>query len=646
MSGLPWRGIVEGFYGEPWSFDERIRMFGFAASVGLDRYLYAPKSDPWHRERWREPYPDDEAARLGALARAAEAAGVQFSYAISPGLSMRYADDADHRALAAKCRQLWDAGVRSFALLFDDVPYELQSDADRARFGDGAEATGRAHGHTAARFRDGFLAQHGLIEPLVFCPTDYAGVAHSPYRAGLAAELPPDARILWTGADIVVAEVSRDDVVRAVESYGRQVILWDNFPVNDFDRSRLFLGPLTGRTTDAEGSGLLGIAANPMVEAAASRFALSSVGDWALDPSGYDPRDAAGRAFERVAPDAPGLRTLVEACSAWPPSAPRWQELADAVSPGEPASLRRARSGRRSSSRRRSTARGSSSRPWPPRTRTARPQTWPLSSRPGSQRRPPPVRRGCSPAGSSAGSADGPSQRRRSWPPGATWSPTTPTWRATEVLALIDSAIVALGGAPVDAGDHRDGADVTILTGANPTPGDRELAEFLGSAGLRCTIRVSLPEDVHPDLVVVTASADEASAVDAARRTSAVVAWGHLVALGLATRSSAALSLDSVRITDPEHPAADGLSDVVPVYRGRSRLTWALPGPEAAVVARDVESEHPVIAHYPAGARLADGSEAPASRATLFLGADGFAPWLVTPEARALVLATVRAALA
>jgi hypothetical protein len=41
---------------------------------------------------------------------------------------------------------------------------------------------------------------------------------------------------------------------------------------------------------------------------------------------------------------------------------------------------------------------------------------------------------------------------------------------------------------------------------------------------------------------------------------------------------------------------------------------------------------------------LADGTEAPAKRISLFLGSDGFAPWLVTDAARALVLAAVREA--
>jgi hypothetical protein len=105
-------GVVEGFYGPPWRHDERLALLDAAPGLGLDTSLYAPKDDPWHRERWREPYPDAELARLGELAARAAAAGVTFVWSVAPGLSMRYSDDAEHAALAAKAEQVRGVGVR------------------------------------------------------------------------------------------------------------------------------------------------------------------------------------------------------------------------------------------------------------------------------------------------------------------------------------------------------------------------------------------------------------------------------------------------------------------------------------------------------------------------------------------------------
>ena len=54
------RGIVEGFFGPPWSMAHRKALFRFGAKRGMNTYLYAPKDDPYHRERWRDPYPKGE----------------------------------------------------------------------------------------------------------------------------------------------------------------------------------------------------------------------------------------------------------------------------------------------------------------------------------------------------------------------------------------------------------------------------------------------------------------------------------------------------------------------------------------------------------------------------------------------------------
>jgi hypothetical protein len=324
-------GVVEGFYGVPWSHGERLEFFDFAMETGFTTYLYAPKSDPFHRERWAEPYPAEQLASIGELAAAADARGIVFIYALSPGLTMRFTDDADQRAVSAKMQQLWDLGVRSFALLFDDLPYRLEWAEDRAEYGDGADGCGRAHGAACARFASDFLELHGIRGPLLMCPTDYAGTARSEYRDALRDSLPADSVVLWTGADVVVGTITRADVDAAAAAFERKLMLWDNFPVNDFDESRLFLGPLVGRPADLDGSALLGTLANPMPQAAASRIGLATVAEWAADPAAYDPSSAWSRAIDRVTNGSDGVAALVAACGAWPPGAPRSPALEEAI---------------------------------------------------------------------------------------------------------------------------------------------------------------------------------------------------------------------------------------------------------------------------------------------------------------------------
>ena len=115
---------------------------------------------------------------------------------------MGFAEEQEHRALAAKATQLGDAGIDSFALLFDDVP----------------DLAGAAHGETCARFVTDFLAPRGIHEPLLVCPTDYAGTSDTAYRRDFARTAPPDVLVAWTGPDVVVGSIGRDDIDRAPDT--------------------------------------------------------------------------------------------------------------------------------------------------------------------------------------------------------------------------------------------------------------------------------------------------------------------------------------------------------------------------------------------------------------------------------------------
>ena len=65
---VPFRGVVEGFYGTPWSHAVRLDQILFYARNKMNVYIYGPKDDPWHRDKWRIPYPEEEAQRIAVYA--------------------------------------------------------------------------------------------------------------------------------------------------------------------------------------------------------------------------------------------------------------------------------------------------------------------------------------------------------------------------------------------------------------------------------------------------------------------------------------------------------------------------------------------------------------------------------------------------
>jgi len=292
--------VIEGFYGPPWSHAERLNLLAFCGEHGFNAWVHAPKDDPYHRKLWRDRYPDDELALLGELAAEAERLGIDFVYAIAPGLSMCYSSDDDFAALIVKCEQVQSAGVRSFQLLWDDVEHTLNCVDDEARYGHEERPSGAGQADVSNRF-GAELEQPG---PLVVCPMGYAGTGDSPYRRTWRRLLDPGIVVYWTGPEVVSLAIGREELDAAVERFGgRTLLLWDNYPVNDFDGDRLFLGPLRGRDPRLEGGHLAGTIANAMVQAVPSKLALATVADWARDPGAYEPLASYERALSMHGPE-------------------------------------------------------------------------------------------------------------------------------------------------------------------------------------------------------------------------------------------------------------------------------------------------------------------------------------------------------
>src|ERR1044071_8391518 len=103
-------GVVEGFYGRPWSAAQRGQLFAWMRDWGLNTYLYAPKDDPKHRVRWREPYHGGEAEELRRLISQAQNHQIRFIYALGPGLDFSYAAHGDLTCLKNKFSQLHELG--------------------------------------------------------------------------------------------------------------------------------------------------------------------------------------------------------------------------------------------------------------------------------------------------------------------------------------------------------------------------------------------------------------------------------------------------------------------------------------------------------------------------------------------------------
>jgi hyaluronoglucosaminidase len=297
---MPLRGTIEGFYGAPWSHEDRLDQMRFYGDVKMNTYIYAPKDDPYHRERWREPYPQELLAELTELVEEAAANHVRFTFALSPGFhqppnatKICFTSEEDWNALIDKFQTMYDIGVRAFSIPFDDIALNSWSCAgDQTAYGaaNSQANQARAQADFLNRVQEEFIETHEGSYPLQMVPTHYEGTTDTVYRQTLRANLNAGIEVMWTGMATVPPNILIADADRIATVYGRKAFVWDNYPVNDFGTpGRLHMAPYQEREAGLS-EHIVGIVSNPMNQAGASKVALFTIADFTWNDTSYDHR--------------------------------------------------------------------------------------------------------------------------------------------------------------------------------------------------------------------------------------------------------------------------------------------------------------------------------------------------------------------
>lgn len=290
-------GVIEGFYGRPWTTEQRHRLFRWMQAAGLDAYLYCPKDDLKHRTAWRLPYSAAELAGLQDLVQGARRRGIRFLYGIAPGLDLEHGSARDEAVLRRKVSQLTALGVGQVAVLFDDIAPRLGA-GDRRKFGTvaGAQAA------FVNRFRD-WLVGRTPSARVLFCPTPYCArmchpsVRESAYLREIGEKLHPEVDIFWTGPEIVSGEIPVAGIGELAAVLRRPPVIWDNLHANDYDLRRIYLGPYLGRSPELRGQ-VRGILTNPNCEFELNYLPIRSLGDFLRAGRRWEARRAWNRALE------------------------------------------------------------------------------------------------------------------------------------------------------------------------------------------------------------------------------------------------------------------------------------------------------------------------------------------------------------
>ena len=300
------RGIVEGFYGTPWNYDIRADLLKFCGEYNLNSYIYAPKDDPYHRDKWREPYPNDKLLELKNLAEVAAQNNVHFVYAISPGIDLNYEGEQgeqDFQAMLNKLDSMYNLGIRDFAIFFDDLA---------------GTQRGSNHAGFLNRLQNALDQKYKDIFPLITVPTDYTknmmldseGNVKS-YTQEFASVLNPNIIVLYTGDDVVSDGITEESFQEVKNIYNRDLGIWWNYPVNDYfeidgnKNVKLALGPIE-KLPKAKANSIF---YNPMQQPLLSKISIGTGADYALSTDTYDPITSWNNVIEKQYGDlAPAMK--------------------------------------------------------------------------------------------------------------------------------------------------------------------------------------------------------------------------------------------------------------------------------------------------------------------------------------------------
>ena len=289
------RGYIEGFYGTPWSHENRKSVMKLMAKNRMNTVYYAPKDDLYHREKWREKYPEDELAKLKELVDCSKEYFMDFYWCIAPGLSVKYSDKTEFEAMINKTKQLYSIGIKCFGLLLDDIDEELAFDDDKAVFGE----TVNAHIELINRYYSALKEIDSSIRPTV-CPTLYHGKGNEYYISKLGKNIPATVSVFWTGRDICSRELTSPEAVKFIENTYHKPLYWDNYPVNDCSMfNEMHISPIIGRDPDLNKYSE-GIISNCMEYAECSKIPLITFADYLWDSENYNPQKSWEGAIKQV----------------------------------------------------------------------------------------------------------------------------------------------------------------------------------------------------------------------------------------------------------------------------------------------------------------------------------------------------------
>lgn len=303
-----YRGMVEGFYGYPWSVEARLDWFEFAKKYKMNIFVYGPKGDPYHLGLWDEEYPttvtEDERKRgvltqddIRALTKESKKCNIDFVWVAHPAMQRRLdmssnatVDQEITNRLMPKFDSLYELGVREFGIFMDDITIGegLQQKYTQPYLIDQVQK------RLYATYNTPEAKEEDKVKPLFYTPTwytyglGYADMQNQCMEAFKQSNVHEDVVICFTG-DAVCGPINNSSCENFATRTGRKPCIWWNYPVNDYSDAQLFTDRIDANfSVSTDTTECVGVLSNPMNQAEASRIAFFGVADFAWNTANFD----------------------------------------------------------------------------------------------------------------------------------------------------------------------------------------------------------------------------------------------------------------------------------------------------------------------------------------------------------------------
>lgn len=316
------RGLVEGFYGYPYSVDVKKDLMRFMMRYKMNTYLYGAKSDPYHSNYWKQPYPTTITAEqkkngwlsqdmIKEIATMSHQTKVNFIWAIHPGNDFIYSSSVVNDIMT-KYTHMYKLGVRQFAVFVDDVGVpdkdaDLKANADHLT--QLQKALEKKYNQPTAEANDTVRPLHFV--PQVYCSNFASADVRKRFFGALAST--PDYVTIYTTGNGVWSVPNSSDLNTVKQDLGRNVQWWWNYPCNDNADGQIYTMDMYSNFYDlpsvdnnaklpSQLNNGLGIVSNPMQQGEVSKTALFSVADYAWNNSKFNNAKSWEASYKYVLP--------------------------------------------------------------------------------------------------------------------------------------------------------------------------------------------------------------------------------------------------------------------------------------------------------------------------------------------------------